>query len=58
MLSVQQKFIMFNSKKSYFWEWVVKAVSYSKVCLEEVFLRGDSTNHYTFYPFLGCIKNL
>lgn len=48
MLSVQQKFIMFNSKKSYFWEWVVKAVGYSKVCLEEVFLRGDSTNHYTF----------
>lgn len=28
MLSVQQKFIMFNSKKGDFWEPMVKAVGY------------------------------
>lgn len=31
-------------------------LSYSKLCLEEILL-GEATNHYTFYPFLGYIKN-
>lgn len=49
MLSVQQKFIMFNSKKVIFGEPMVKAVGYSKVCLEKVFLEGDSVPIITLY---------